>query len=75
MEPDPHHARLNQQQRAEQEAIRQTNAGVEFANAEEMLRHDRARTSPPDAIETRLKHSIAQEPPQPRPWWKRWLGK
>jgi hypothetical protein len=40
-----------------------------------VLRHDRAQHPPPAALATRLKASVAQLPPPPRPWWRRWLGR
>lgn len=81
MEPDTPPSRLQQQQQqaseelqtAEQAEGRQT--ALEFATAEELLRHDRANTPVPETIESRLKSSIAAEPSPSRPWWKRWLGR
>ena len=70
-------SRLQQQQRQELhtgDLARQMQASLEFATAEDLLRHDRAATPLPEAIETRLRESLAAEPP-PRPWWKRLLGK
>lgn len=75
MPPDPPQSRLTQRQEARTQTAQQIQAGTEFASAEELLRADRAQTRPPPQIETRLQQSIAQEPPPPRPWWKRWLGR
>jgi hypothetical protein len=46
---------------------------LEFQNAEDLLRHDAARTVVPPQIARRLGQSIAQSPPR-RPWWRRLLG-
>jgi len=80
MEPDSPPSRLRQEQQSQQdlhagEQARQAQAGLEFANAEDLLRHDRVATPLPEAIETRLQASLAAEPPPPRPWCKRLLGK
>ena len=80
MEPDSPPSRLRHEQQSRQdlhagEQARQAQAGLEFANAEDLLRHDRSATPLPDAIESRLKNTLAAEPPPPRPWWKRLLGK
>lgn len=75
MDPDPPPSRLRQEQRAEQETHQQPQVALEFEHAEEVLRHDRAQHPPPAALATRLKASVAQLPPPPRPWWRRWLGR
>ena len=80
MEPDSPPSRLRHEQQSHEdlhagEQARQAQAGLEFATAEDLLRHDRAATPLPDAIESRLKQSLAAEPPLPRPWWKRLLGR
>jgi hypothetical protein len=80
MESDspPSHLQHQQQQHEELQAgeqTRQAHAGLEFATAEDLLRHDRAATPLPDGLESRLKQSLAAEPPLPRPWWKRLLGR
>ena len=72
MQPDSPQSRLTQQQRAVEQAAQQTQAGTEFAQVEDLLRADRARTPPPEQIESRLKQSLAREAPPPLPWWKRW---
>lgn len=53
------------------------NAPLEFATAEELLRHDRSQTALPEAIVERLNTSLQTPPatsPTRPPWWKRWLG-
>jgi hypothetical protein len=67
------HLQQQQQERTGEQA-QQTQAGREFGSPEEMLRHDRAATPLPEAVASRLKQTLAAEPP-PRPWWKRILGK
>jgi hypothetical protein len=47
---------------------------LEFANAEELLRHDAATVRPPALIERRLRQSIRDDPNN-SPWWKRLFGK
>ncbi|MEY2428217.1 MAG: hypothetical protein QOJ40_1102 [Verrucomicrobiota bacterium] len=47
---------------------------TEFANVEEMLRHDALHTPVPPAIAHRLEESLAQSPPTRRGWWRRLLG-
>lgn len=76
MQPDSPRSRLQQQQQERSaEQAQQSQAGLEFGTPEEMLRHDRAITPLPEAVESRLKQTLAAEPPPPRPWWKRILGK
>jgi hypothetical protein len=78
MEPKPPSSRLAQQQAEtldQQQQAKQATA-KEFATAEELIRHDAARTSPPPTLEDRVKQSIATEPPpEPKAWWKRLLGR
>ncbi|HXT10711.1 MAG TPA: hypothetical protein VN873_04045 [Candidatus Angelobacter sp.] len=50
------------------------NSAHEFANVEELLRHDAARTSAPASIEQRLQKSTADFPKPPKSWWKRLFG-
>ncbi|HTL17860.1 MAG TPA: hypothetical protein VL793_11530 [Patescibacteria group bacterium] len=61
------HSSLEQQARQE--------AGREFANVEELLRHDAQGTTVPPGIAQRLQESISQLPPEARrAWWRRILG-
>lgn len=66
-----------QQQQQQQQALgqqTQQQAALEFATAEELLRHDALHTPVPPAIVHRLQESIGQLPPRPRSWWRRWFG-
>lgn len=67
-------SKLNQRQREEtvsqQQNVHDT-ATVEFATAEEMIRHDAAQAPVPPAVAERLQKSIAQEPKPERSWWQR----
>ena len=57
-----------------QAASEQKQTVREFNSTEELLRHDAARTSMPEEISTRLRKSIAKEPPPRRTWWQRFFG-
>jgi len=46
---------------------------LEFATAEEMIRHDATQVPVPPSVTERLQQSIRAEP-APRSWWRRWLG-
>ena len=61
-----------QEQAAQQTTPSQTTA--EFPTTEAMLQHDAAQNPVPPAIARRLRDSIAQENPAPRPWWRKILG-
>lgn len=71
-----HTTRLNQQQREQttQQQRAQQQSAVEFASAEEMLRHDAAQTTVPAAVAERLQKSIDGEPKPARSWWQRMFG-
>ena len=43
----------------------------EFAEVEDLLRHDAAQTPLPPQLEERLKGSIAATGVRPLPWWRR----
>ncbi len=58
---------LGEQQKTQQPAL-------EFANAEQMLRHDALHTPVPPAIAHRLRESIRDLPVPPRSWWRRFFG-
>jgi hypothetical protein len=45
----------------------------EFATAEELVRFDAKQTEVPPQIAERLKQSLANLPPQPRSWWRRFF--
>lgn len=67
------HQHQNELTTAQQQHLAQRQA-VEFATAEEMIRHDAAQSIPPASLAARLQQSIAREPKPPRSWWQRWLG-
>ncbi|HEV2391938.1 MAG TPA: hypothetical protein VG146_06195 [Verrucomicrobiae bacterium] len=76
----PQHRLSSQQKAEEQEAAAnqqqsQSQPALEFASAEEMLRHDALHTPVPPVIAQRLEQSLRQiPPPTPRSWWRRWFG-
>ncbi len=76
MEPNPLISRLAQtpKETQAQEERQAARGASEFASVEEMLRADAAQTPLPEIIETRLKTSIAKQPPRPRSWWQRLFG-
>ena len=64
-----------QEQLAAEQQQTQSSSALEFASAEEMLRHDALHTPLPPTIGHRLAESISQlEPPPARAWWRRLLG-
>ncbi len=79
MEPTPPNPRLKQTpaeatrldplQRTEQEG------GRAFDTPEEVLRYDASQVTPPPALETRLKESVAREAPPKLGWWRRLFGR
>ena len=73
-----HTSKLNQHEH-EETALRQQGAqqqtAVEFASAEEMLRHDAGQTPVPPAVAERLRQSIDQEPKPSRSLWQRLFGR
>ena len=53
----------------------QSSSAREFANVEEMLRHDALHTPVPPTVAHRLEESIKELPPSSaRAWWRRLLG-
>jgi hypothetical protein len=64
---------LEQQQHISLEKT-EVKSGREFANVEEMLRHDAAQTSVPSTVMGRLRRSVEREPKPARSWWQRFLG-
>jgi len=73
-----HTSKLNQHEH-EERALHQQGAqqqtAVEFASAEEMLRHDAGQTPVPPAVAERLQRSVDQEPKPPRSLWQRLFGR
>ena len=71
-------SKLNQQAREEtathQQSAQQQTA-VEFASAEEMLRHDAGQSPVPPAVAERLKESVGREPKLSRSLWQRLFGR
>jgi hypothetical protein len=72
-----HTTRLNTQGQ-EQTSSHQQNverqSAMEFATAEEMLRHDASQTAVPPAVADRLQRSVECEPKPVRGWWQRLFG-
>ena len=76
MKPPAHQLQQNQEQTVSQEKATTNQSALEFATAEESIRHDAGQTPLPPAIVERLRKSIEQEPPKPAgSWWRRFLGK
>jgi hypothetical protein len=72
-----HQIKLSQEKQQQQAVEHQTQprAAREFANAEELLRHDAAHTTVPPVIAQRLQKSTGQtSAPPPRSWWRNLLG-
>ena len=64
-----------QEQLAAAQQQTQSSSPLEFANVEEMLRHDALHTPVPPTIAHRLEESVSQLPPPPgRAWWRRFFG-
>ncbi len=53
----------------------QTRSGTEFANSDQLLRHDALHTPVPPAIARRLQEEIRDIPRPSRPWWKKIFGR
>lgn len=62
-----------QPQAAQQQ--QQQPAPLEFASAEEMLRHDALRTPVPPGLARRLRESLASLPAARVSWWRRLFGR
>jgi len=62
------------QQTNAQQLNTQHQAVLEFASAEEVLRHDAAHTPVPPAVAERLQKSIEGEPKPALCWWQRLFG-
>jgi hypothetical protein len=63
----------HQEQAAGEQTAANNSGGLEFQNAEELLRHDAAQTAVPPEIARRLSQSIAQSATPRRPWWRKLL--
>ena len=64
-----------QEQLAAGQQQTQSSSVKEFANVEEMLRHDALHTPVPPTIAHRLEESVKELPPSAsRAWWRRLLG-
>jgi hypothetical protein len=68
------HSQEQEQTVAQQQAA-QTQTVVEFATADNMIRHDAEQTEVPPAVADRLQESLKHEAPPPRGWWKRLFGR
>lgn len=64
----------SREQQREGESLREQTQPIEFATAEQMLRHDALHTPVPPSIADRLQESAARLPAPARPWWRRLLG-
>ena len=53
----------------------QQSAPLQFASAEELLRHDALHTPVPPSIARRLQESLARLPAVRPSWWQRLLGR
>ena len=69
-----HQTKLSQEQQHAAEQQTQKQSAHEFANAEEMLRYDAARTTVPPGIAQRLQKSTGDLPKPKTAWWKRLFG-
>ena len=73
-----HRTKFSQEQQHTEahQSQEQAQAGREFAGAEDLLRYDAAQTPLPPEIAERLKKTIHEIAPPPRPGWlKRMFGK
>jgi hypothetical protein len=71
--------RLNTGQKAEQDLqasqTQQSSETVtEFANPEDLLRHDALHTPVPPSIARRLKESLGALTPPSNSWWRKFFG-
>jgi len=74
--PPPSPRRTRQQHSTEaQHTLLPGQTGLEFSNAEEMIRFDAAHTTPPATLAQRLQTSVNREPPRKRSWWTRLFGR
>ncbi len=61
------------QQQEHAEAQTAKTAAKEFANVEDLLRHDAAQTTVPPEIAQRLRASARESVTPKRPWWRKLL--
>jgi hypothetical protein len=67
--------RTRQQHRTEaQHTLLPSQSGLEFSNAEELIRFDAAQTTPPPTLAPRVQDSVNRQPRPRRSWWARWFG-
>ena len=74
MDPNPkklQHRTLEDTQHEQEQVSQQAHAVREFAEVDDLLRHDAAQTPLPPAVEVRLKNSIDAAEPRSTPWWRR----
>ncbi|HOK78772.1 MAG TPA: hypothetical protein PLW35_13770 [Verrucomicrobiota bacterium] len=69
------HGTRQEQHLRQEETTAQKTSAVEFQTAEELIRHDAKRTSPPEGLEKRVKESVEREAGSKRRWWHRFLGR
>jgi hypothetical protein len=58
---------------ADQVAQQRTEAPLEFASVEELIRYDMSRTEPPAGLRDRVLRDI-EAGRRRAPWWKRWFS-
>ena len=66
--------KTGEQQELTAQTQTQAQRQIEFQNVEDLLRHDALNTPVPESIADRLQHSLDQNPPPPRSWWRRLFG-
>lgn len=70
-----HQSKFSQQQEHTEEQQTHSQPGREFANSDELLRHDAAQTAVPPEVAERLKEASEKiSPPKSRSWWKNLFG-
>ena len=74
--PPPSPRRTRQQYTTEaQHTLLPGQSGLEFSNAEEMIRFDAAQTTAPPTLAQRVRDSVNHEPRPKRSWWARLFGR
>jgi len=66
--------KTGEQQELTAQTQTQAQGQIEFQNVEDLLRDDALNTQVPESIAARLQHSLDQNPPPPRSWWRRLFG-